>query len=189
VEILTDVRKPVLTGDTSDLWGFELTASHVFSNWRAPFDGMGFKVSWNHTKSSFESQDPVYGDQIQEDDTVVPGLYELVPASIYGQSDDVATVHLFWDISDLNLSVFWKHRSQYYQPNDGDPKVSRWFDDASYVDFSATYRFNNVWKMRFTAQNLTDEAQWGHRGVRDNSPTLWNSSGTRYEIGVTATWN
>jgi len=189
VEILTDVRKPVLTGDASDLWGFELTASHVFSNWRAPFDGMGFKVSWNHTKSSFESQDPVYGDQIQEDGTVVPGLYELVPASLYGQSDDVASVHLFWDISNLNLSVFWKHRSQYYQPNDGAPRVSRWFDDASYVDFSATYRFNNVWKMRFTAQNLTDEAQWGHRGVRDNSPTLWNSSGTRYEIGVTATWN
>ena len=189
VDLLVDVRKPILTGDSSSLWGFEVTASHVFSNWRPPFDGLGFKVSWNHTDTGFETQDPIYGDQILDDGTLLPGLYELVPASVYGQSDDVATIHLFWDISNLNLSVFWKHRSQYYQPNDGDPRVSRWFDDASYIDFSATYRFNSVWKMRFTAQNLTDEAQWGHRGVRNNSPTLWNSSGTKYELGVTATWD
>mgnify|MGYP001819541912 FL=1 len=110
-------------------------------------------------------------------------------ASVYGQSDDIATLHLFWDIGSLNLGLFWKHRSEYYQPNDGDPRVSRWFDDADYWDFSATYRFNSVWKMRFTAQNLTDEAQYGQRGLRHDSPTLWNSSGTRYELGVTATWD
>jgi TonB-dependent receptor len=189
VDILVDVRKPVLTGDSSYLWGFELTASHVFSDWRPPYDGIGFKLSWNHSDTDFESQDPIYGDQILADGTVLDGLYELVPASIYGQSDDIATLHLFWDIGNLNLGLFWKHRSEYYQPNDGDPKVSRWFDDANYIDFSATYRFNSVWKARFTAQNLTDEAQWGQRGLRHHSPTLWNSSGTRYEIGVTATWD
>jgi outer membrane receptor protein involved in Fe transport len=59
VNLLVDVRKPVLTDDTSDLWGIELTASHVFSNWKYPYDGLGFKVSWNHTDTSFETQDPV----------------------------------------------------------------------------------------------------------------------------------
>ena len=189
VNVLVDVRKPVLTGDSSGLWGFELTASHVFSTLPKPFDGLGFKVSWNHTDTDFETQDPIYGDQVLDDGTVLPGLYELIPASIYGQSDDVATLHLFWDIGNLNLSVFWKHRSEYFQPNDGPARVNRWFDDASYLDFSAGYRFNSVWKMRFTAQNLTDEAQWGQRGLRHDAPTLWNSSGTRYELGVTANWN
>jgi TonB-dependent receptor len=189
VDILVDVRKNVLTGDTSNLWGLELTASHVFSNLPSPYDGLGFKFSWNHSESSFESQDPIYGDQIQDDGTVIPGLVELVPASIYGQSDDVASLQLFWDIGDLNLSLFWKHRSEYYQPNDGDPRVSRWFDDANYVDFSATYRINGVWKARLTAQNLTDEAQYGQRGLRHDAPTLWNSSGVRYEIGITAQWD
>jgi outer membrane receptor protein involved in Fe transport len=189
VDILVDVRKNVLTDDTSGLWGFELTASHVFSTLPKPFDGLGFKLSWNHSETDFESQDPIYGDQVLDDGTIVPGIEELVPAAIYGQSDDVASLHLFWDIGDLNLSVFWKHRSMYYQPNDGDPRVSRWFDDADYFDFAATYRFNSVWKARFTAQNLTDEAQWGYRGVRHDSPTLWNSSGTRYELGITATWD
>jgi TonB-dependent receptor len=187
--LMVDVRKPISTGDTSTLWGFELTASYVFSDLPEPFDGLGFKASWNHSDTDFESQDPIYGDQIQDDGTVLPGLYELKPASVYGQSDDIATLHLFWDIGSLNLGVFWKHRSEYYQPNDGDPRVSRWFDDADYWDFSATYRFNSVWKMRFTAQNLTDEAQYGQRGLRHDSPTLWNSSGTRYELGVTATWD
>jgi TonB-dependent receptor len=189
VDVLVDVRKPVVTDDTSGLWGFELTASHVFSTLPQPFDGLGFKVSWNHTDTGFETQDPIYGDQILADGTVLPGLYELIPASIYGQSDDVASVHLFWDIGSLNLSVFWKHRSEYYQPNAGDPKVSRWFDDANYLDASLTWRISSVWKARFTAQNLTDEAQYGQRGLRHDAPTLWNSSGTRYELGVTATWD
>jgi TonB-dependent receptor len=189
VDILVDVRKPVLTDDTSGLWGVELTASHVFSTLPEPFDGLGFKVSWNHTDTDFETQDPIYGDQIQDDGTVLPGLNELIPASIYGQSDDIASLQVFWDIGDVNLSVFWKHRSEYFQPNDGGARVHRWFDDASYLDFSASYRFNSVWKARFTAQNLTDEAQWANRGVRHDAPTLWNSSGTRYEIGVTATWD
>ncbi len=189
VDILVDVRKPVLTGDTSGLWGFELTASHVFSTLPQPFDGLGFKVSWNHTDTNFETQDPIYGDQIQADGTVIPGLNELVPASIYGQSDDVASVQLFWDIGNLNLSVFWKYRSEYFQPNDGAATVHRWFDDTSYLDFSASYRFNDVWRLRFTAQNLTDEAQWAQRGLRHDAPTLWNSSGTRYELGITASWD
>jgi outer membrane receptor protein involved in Fe transport len=161
----------------------------VFSTLPRPFDGLGFKVSWNHSESDFETQDPIYGDQIQDDGTVIPGLVELVPASIYGQSDDVASVQLFWDIGDVNLSLFWKHRSEYFQPNDGGARVHRWFDDASYLDASVTWRVSSVWKMRFTAQNLTDEAQWGNRGLRDNAPTLWNSSGTRYEFGITAQWD
>ena len=103
--------------------------------------------------------------------------------------DDVATLHLFWDIRNLNLSVFWKHRSEYFQPNDGGTRVHRWFDDTSYLDASISYRIDSVWKLRFTAQNLTDEAQWGQRGLRHDAPTLWNSSGTRYELGVTATWD
>jgi TonB-dependent receptor len=189
VNVLVDVRKPVLTNDTSGLWGFELTASHVFSSLPKPFDGLGFKLSWNHTDTGFETQDPIYGDQILDDGTVLPGLYELIPASIYGQSDDVATVHLFWDIGNLNLSVFWKHRSEYFQPNDGGARVHRWFEDASYLDFSATYRINSWLTGRFTAQNLTDEAQWAQRGLRHDAPTLWNSSGTRYELGLTATWD
>jgi TonB-dependent receptor len=189
VDVLVDVRKPVVTDDTSGLWGFELTASHVFSTLPQPFDGLGFKVSWNHTDTDFETQDPIYGDQILDDGTVLPGMAELIPASIYGQSDDVASVQLFWDIGSLNLSVFWKHRSEYFQPNDGGARVHRWFDDTSYLDFSASYRFNSVWKMRFTAQNLTDEAQYASRGLRHDAPTLWNSSGTRYELGLTATWD
>ena len=189
VDILVDVRKPVLTDDTSDLWGFELTASHVFSNLQYPYDGMGFKLSYNYSDTNFETQDPLFGDQIESDGSVTPGLVNLDPASIYGQSDHVGTLHLFWDIDALNLSVFWKHRSEYFQPNDGGARVHRWFDTANYLDVSATYRFNDVWKMRITAQNLLDEAQYGQRGLRHDAPTLWNSSGTKYEIGVTATWD
>ena len=50
-------------------------------------------------------------------------------------------------------------------------------------------RMSDVWKMRFTAQNLTDQEQFGSRGVRGIAPTLWNSSGVRYEFGITANWD
>lgn len=189
VDVVVDTTKNVLLDNTSDLWGFEVTASHVFSNWRPPFDGIGFKVSWNYSDTDFETQDPIFGDQLQDDGTILPGINGLVPASIYGQSDNIGSLHLFWDIGNLNLSAFWKYRSEYFQPNDGDPRVNRWFDDYLYTDLSATYRFNSVWKMRFTAQNITDEPQLGDRGLRDGSPTLWVSTGTRYELGVTATWD
>jgi TonB-dependent receptor len=189
VELTVDTTKPVLLDNTSGLWGLELTASHVFSTLPSPFDGLGFKASVNLTDTDFETQDPLYGDQVQSDGTIIPGLNNLVPASIYGQSDSVGSLQLFWDIGSLNLSVFWKHRSEYFQPNDGGARVHRWFDTADYLDFSATYRFNSVWKMRFTAQNLTDEAQYGQRGLRHDAPTLWNSNGTRYELGVTAQWD
>jgi TonB-dependent receptor len=189
VAVIVNTTKPVLLDNSSGLWGLELTASHVFSTLPSPFDGLGFKFSWNITDTDFETQDPIYGDQLQSDGTIVPGLNNLTPASIYGQSDNVGSLQLFWDIGDLNLSVFWKHRSEYFQPNDGPARVHRWFDTANYMDFSATYRFNDVWQMRFTAQNLTDEAQYGQRGLRHDAPTLWNSSGTRYELGVTARWD
>ena len=189
VDVTVDTTKNVLLDNTSGLWGLEVSASHVFTDLPAPFDGLGFKVSWNHSDTDFETQDPIYGDQLTSDGSIIPGLNNLVPASIYGQSDDIGTLHLFWDIGDLNLSAFWKHRSEYFQPNDGDPRVHRWFGDADYVDLSATYRINNVWMMRLTAQNLTDEAQLGQRGLRHDAPTLWNSSGTRYELGVTAQWD
>jgi TonB-dependent receptor len=189
VDVTVDTTKNVLLDNTSGLWGIELTASHVFTDLPAPFDGLGFKASWNHSDTDFETQDPIYGNQLSSDGTIVPGLNNLVPASIYGQSDDIGTLHLFWDIGDLNLSAFWKHRSEYFQPNDGGARVHRWFDTANYLDFSATYRFNSIWKMRFTAQNLTDEAQYGQRGLRHDAPTLWNSSGARYELGVTAQWD
>jgi TonB-dependent receptor len=189
VDLTVNTTKPVLLDETSGLWGLELTASHVFSTLPRPFDGLGFKFSWNWTDTDFETQDPIYGDQLQSDGSIVPGLFNLKPASIYGQSENVGTLHLFWDIGDLNLSVFWKHRSEYFQPNDGGASVHRWFDDGNYVDLSATYRFSDVWQMRFTAQNLTDEAQYAQRGLRHDAPTLWNSSGTRYELGVTARWD
>ena len=41
----------------------------MFSNLPAPFDGLGFKASWNHTDTDFETQDPIYGDQILDDGT------------------------------------------------------------------------------------------------------------------------
>ena len=189
VEVIVDTTKSVLMDNTSNLWGIELTASHVFSNWPAPFDGIGFKVSWNHTDTNFETQDPLYGDALQEDGTILPGMNELIPASLNGQSDDIANINLFWDIGDLNLSVFWKYRSEYFQPNDGAPTVHRWFDDYTYVDLSATYRFSSVWQMRFTAANITDEPQYAQRGLRHDSPTLWVSSGPYYELGITARWD
>jgi TonB-dependent receptor len=189
VDVIVDTTKNVLLDNTSDLWGFEVTASHVFSNLPAPFDGLGFKASWNHSDTDFETQDPIFGDQLQDDGTILPGMNLLVPASIYGQSDDIANLQLFWDIGNLDLALFWKYRSEYFQPNDGDPRVNRWFDDYLYMDFSATYRFNSVWKTRLSVQNITDEPQLGDRGLRDGSPTLWNATGTRYELGVTATWD
>jgi TonB-dependent receptor len=189
VDVTVDTTKSVLLDKSSGLWGLELTVSHVFSTLPSPFDGLGFKFSWNFTDTDFETQDPIYGDQLQSDGTILPGMANLVPASIYGQSDNVGNLHLFWDIGDLNLSAFWKHRSEYFQPNDGGASVHRWFDTGNYFDVSATYRFNDVWQMRFTAQNLTDEAQYAQRGLRHDSPTLWNSSGTRYELGVTAQWD
>jgi len=112
------------------------------------------------------------------------GLLPLDEASFFGQSDHSASWTVFWDIGPVNLQVINKYRSEYFQPNFGDPRSNRWISSFHIVDLAASWKINDHVKVRATAQNVNDEPQVGHRTQKSNALTLWSSTGPKYELGV-----
>ncbi len=186
VDTPVTTQKDVVLDKSSNLTGLELTAQHAFTYWPKPFDGLGFKISYNYADTDYETQDPIYGDKLV-DGTIAPGIVDLVPASVFGLSEHVGSITLYWDITDkFEIKTINKYRSQYFQPNAGGDRVNRWIDTFRILDVSASYKLNDVWKLRLTGQNVLDEPQSGHRGVREGSLTLWSSTGPKWEFSVRA---
>jgi TonB-dependent receptor len=178
------VRKRTNSDDSSLLTGIETTATHRFSTLPAPFDGLGMQLSYNYADSDFKSPDPVFGDIVDEDGVLTaPGLTS--DANLWGFSRHVASAKAYWDIGDFTFTLTSKYRSQYFQPNDGNP-ANRFIDDFNYVDFSARYRINKVWDLRFYAYNLTDESQVGRSVTREDNVRLYSNSGRKYELALRA---
>ncbi len=190
--VATPVRteKDIVLDKESDLTGLEFTAQHAFTYLPKPFDGLGFKFSYNYADTNFETQDPKFGDELDKDTgTINPGLANLVPASIFGLSEHVASLTLYWDITDKwEIKTITKYRDEYFQPNDGDPKPHRWIEESTRVDLSASYKINDVWKLRVTGQNVLDEPRVGHRGAREYATTGWHSTGPKWEFSVRASF-
>lgn len=184
VDVAVATTKIVNVDDKSDLLGFELTAQHAFTSLPQPFDGLGVKLTYNYADTNFETQDPILGDALQSDGSVLPGLAELEPASIFGLSEHTGSLKLYWDIGRFHVSAITKYRSEYFQPNAGTPRANRWIDDFTLLDLAASYRVNDTWKLRATVQNLLDEPQSGQRGARSGSTTLWSSTGPKFELSV-----
>lgn len=180
--VTVPVIQDVTTDEDSLLTGFELTAAHRFSNLPAPFDGIGFKVSYNYADADYETQDLRLGAQINPATGVVtPGIVE--PAGIFGLSEHVFSGSLYWEIGPVELQGIYKYRTDYYQKFVGAPSQNRYIRDTGVFDFRATYRVNNNLSFSFEGSNLNDEPRIHDMPIL-GSIREYNTYGPRYYLGA-----
>lgn len=180
------VTIPVVQDSTTDedsaLAGFEITAAHRFSNLPAPFDGLGFKVSYNYADSDYETEDLRLGDQFNPvTGTTTPGIIE--PAGIFGLSEQVFSGSLYYEIGPLELQGIYKWRTDYYQKFVGAPSQNRYIRETGVFDFRASYRINSNISLSFEGSNLNDEPRFQDMPIR-GSVREYSSYGARYYLGV-----
>ncbi|MBC6983426.1 TonB-dependent receptor [Caulobacter sp. 17J80-11] len=154
------VTVPVIVTETSDeesdIFGFELTGAHRFSNLPAPFDGLGVKASYSYADSSFETEDLRLGDQTDAATGVVtPGIID--PVDIFGLSKHVFSGSLYYEMGPIELQGIVKYRSGYYQQFVGAAAQNRVVREATVMDFRASYRVNDNLSFSFEGSNLNNE--------------------------------
>ena len=161
--------------DESTLYGFEVTATHRFSNLPAPFDGLGTKVSYSYADLDFENEDVQLGDVV---DAITGDVTEgiIPPAGLSGMSEHVLSAQLYYQIGDLDLQAIYKYRSDYYQDFVGGNSQLRYVHGAGTVDLRASYALTSNARLQFEAINITDEP-------RIEDMPVWGSTRGYYAYG------
>ncbi|MBU1324035.1 MAG: TonB-dependent receptor [Alphaproteobacteria bacterium] len=180
--VTVPVIQDTVIKDQSELFGFELTAAHRFSYLPAPFDGLGFKASYNYADSDFETQDLRLGDQFNPTTGVVtPGIVE--PAGIFGLSQHVFSGSMYYEIGPFEFQGIYKYRTEYYQKFVGAPSQNRYIRDTAVFDFRASWRVNSNLSFSFEGSNLNDEPRFHDMPV-PGSFREYNTYGPRYYLGA-----
>ncbi len=174
--------------DTSALTGFEMTATHRFSYLPSYLSGLGVKASFNHADSDFEFEDSLYGDSVVLDESgnvVSENIGIVAPGNIPGFSENVFSGQLYYQIGDLDTSLIYKYRSEYFQPYTSNGTRLRYVGDVGVWEMKASYQLTDAVKLSLEAINLFDEPKKQYFYTRDNLGEL-NSYGPRVFLGLKA---
>lgn len=166
--VTVPVRQQVTTDENSTLTGFELSAAHRFSYLPKPFDGLGFKISYNYADTDYQTQDPRLGEQVDAvTGTVIPAI--VAPAGLSGFSRHVMSGSIYWDVGRFNVQAIAKYRSRYYQDFTGNAaQQNRYYGDNTSVDFRARYSFNKHLSLSLELMNLTNEPRVAYQPIYGN---------------------
>ncbi|SHF88568.1 TonB-dependent receptor [Microbulbifer donghaiensis] len=174
--------------DTSKLTGFEVTGTHRFSYLPGYLSGLGVKASYNYADSDFEFEDSLYGDSVVLDESgnaVSEKIGIIAPGNIPGFSENVFSGQLYYQIGDLDTSLIYKYRSEYFQPYTGNGTRLRYVGDVGVWEARASYQLTDNVKLSLEAINLFDEPKKQYFFTRDNLGEL-NSYGPRVFLGLKA---
>lgn len=174
--------------ETSNLTGFELNASHNFSYLPGYWSGLGVKGSFNHAISDFEFEDSNYGDitVLDESGAVVSQNFGILePGNVPGFSENVFSGQIYYQIGELDTSLIYKYRSEYFQPYTSNGTRLRYVSDVGVWEARVSYKLTKNVKLSLEAINLFDEPKKQYFYSRDNLGEL-NSYGPRIFVGVKA---
>ena len=172
--------------EESGLFGIEFTGSHRFSYLPGYFSGLGAKVSYNYVSSDFEFEDSLYGDVFEEqlDGSVVQTKRGIVaPGNLPGLSENVFTGTLYYQIGNLDTSLIYKYRDNYFSPAVSNGTRLRYISDVGVWEARASYKLNKNWRLSLEGLNLLDQEKEQSSWVRDNSYEF-NSYGPRVFFGI-----
>lgn len=182
------VRTTQTSDETSELYGFEVTATHSFDDLPGFWGGFGFKISYNYVDSDFEFEDGNGGDGIafdaQGNEIELIGI--LPPANLFGLSRHTSASQLYWQSNRFDIQLIYKTRSRYFQQFTRDTTARvRYTDAYETLEARASYQLNDYVTLTAEGLNLTNEPRIDYRGVVGNVlQTL--SYGPRYFFGLRA---
>lgn len=177
------------SSDTSNIYGFELTAAHRFSWLPKPLDGLGFKVSYNFADANFEFQDDTLGaiSTVNPDGTTTVTSEALIPpANLFGLSKHVLSAQVYYQIGKLDIQGVYKYRSRYFQQFVGSTSGRvRYTDDKNLFEARISYKVTPNIRLSVEGLNLFNNPRTDFR------PTVGNLAqklvyGPRYFFGVRA---
>ena len=190
-EIIKPVTVTQTDGDTSTLWGIEITAAHNFSYLPGAFlSGLGAKIGYNYGNSDFEFEDSNYGDLYSTD---VDGNREqthigiVAPGNVPGFSDNVFSGTLYGEWGGFGASVIYKYRSEYFQPYTSNGTRLRYVGDVGVWEARMAYTFNEHISISLEGINLFNEPKQTAYYSTDNFGER-NVYGPRYFFGIRGKW-
>lgn len=172
--------------DTSTIYGLEVTASHNFNYLPAPFDGLGFKLSYNIADSNFEFQDDTLGEILGVNDdgsTFVQQAALIPPSNLFGFSEHVLSAQAYYEIGPFDFQAIYKYRSDYFQQFVSTPGRIRIVDDVEVFEARMTFKLNDNVRFSLEGINLFNEPRTDFRGAPDDLGQVL-VYGPRYFAGV-----
>lgn len=187
------VETTQLSNDTSTIKGFEVTAIHSFDYLPGFWSGFGGKISYNYADSDFEYEDQYGGDGVGvsiNQDTGEVAASDLVgilpPANLFGLSENVSSVQLYWSNDKWYAQAIHNRRSGYFQQftRDAFGRV-RYTDTSARLDLRVRYKLTDNIRVSLEAKNILDEPRTDSRAIDGNAYQAL-SYGPRFFLGVTA---
>ena len=187
------VETTQLSSDTSTIKGFEVTAIHSFDYLPGFWSGFGGKISYNYADSDFEYEDQYGGDGVgvwidrdTGEVTQTPLLGILPPANLFGLSENVSSVQLYWSNDKWSAQAIHNRRSGYFQQftRDAFGRV-RYTDSNARLDLRVRYKLTDNIRLSFEAKNVLDEVRRDSRAIDGNAYQAL-SYGPRLFLGLTA---
>lgn len=170
------VGRSVNSDEGSDIFGFEISATHQFDYLPSPLDGFGFQANYNFADSNFEFPDPtvVAGEALADFTT---------PANISGFSRHTANANIFYEKGPVSTRLAYRYRSEFFRPFRN--SSNRFNEGNGFLDFSASMNLMKGVQARFQVLNLTDEPIIQNRPVNDSRAEA-SFTGRRYFVGLRA---
>ena len=146
-----------VNGDGAELKGFELSYQQPFTFLPAPFDGFGMMA--NYTYADSES-------------TVTFGG-ETFKAPIEGQSKVSYNIVAYYEKGGFSLRTAYHWRDDFLIIRRGSNE-NRFQEDSAYLDFTASYSFNDHFKVSLDGANLTSEDSYRYDRTTDRNIAFAN---------------
>ena len=186
-----EITKPVVVtqtdGDSSTLWGIEVTAAHNFAYLSNAFlSGLGVKIGYNYGNSDFEFEDSLYGDLYSTDldgTRTQTNIGIVAPGNVPGFSDNVFSGTLYGEWGGFGASIIYKYRSEYFQPYIGNGTRLRYVGDVGVWEGRMSYEFTDNLRLSLEGINLFNEVKQTYAFTDDNFLER-NVYGARYFLGL-----
>lgn len=171
--------------ETNTIYGVEVTAAHRLSWLPKPFDGLGFKLSYNYANSNFEFEDDTLGatTTVNLDGSLTMREGLIVPSNLFGFSKHVLAAQVYYEIGPFDFQGVYKYRSNYFQQFVATPGRVRYVDDVSVFEARVSFRLNKNVKFTLEGLNLFNEPRTNYRGAPDDFGAI-QVYGPRYFAGV-----
>ena len=129
-------------GGTATLYGFEFAFQRQLDFLPGFMKNLG--IYFNYTYNHSETDNPAYEGQKIE----LPGT---APSTL--------NAALTYQDADLNLGLSFNYAGAYLDPEETilTPGLQRYYDEVTYLDFSASYQFMKGFRLFFEANNLLNQ--------------------------------
>lgn len=158
-------------GDQVHVYGFEAAFQRQLDFLPGAFlKGFGIYTNYTFTKSEAKG---IYSN----DGDLREGL--MLP----GTAPHMFNASLSWENSRFSARLSLNHASAYLDELGGEDFDDRYYDKQTFLDFNASYRINNNFRVFFEANNLTNQPLRYYQGISSRTMQM-EYYRQRYNIGV-----